>query len=224
MDRKRLAIKVTFQIAALVVLLGMLLFLPAGSWHYVDAWIYSATIFVPITVSSYYLLFRDPEFLMRRMKTKEKESEQKAVKDFSGILFIVGYLVAGFDYRFGWSKVPFSIVITSNAIVLISFLLVFRVFKENQFASSTVEVEAGQRVISTGPYAIVRHPMYASVLPMYLFTPLALGSYWALIAFLPLPFLLVKRILNEEEVLLRELPGYAEYRQKVRWRMIPGVW
>jgi protein-S-isoprenylcysteine O-methyltransferase Ste14 len=224
MDRGRLLIKITFRLAMLLPLTGLLLFLPAGSLYYWEAWVYCGMLFIPMIISSYYLVFRDPEFLERRMKTEEKEKAQKIVQFLSGLLFTSVFVISGLDYRFEWSNVPLALVIISDVLVLGGFLYVFRVFQENRYAARTIEVEEGQTVISSGPYAVVRHPMYLSVIPMYLFTPLALGSYWALVPALPLIATLILRILNEEVVLLRDLPGYDDYRHKVRWRLIPGVW
>lgn len=224
MNKCKLAGQLILKIVLFILILGVLLFIPAGSLRYWEAWVYCGVMSIPTLIFSFYALVRDPEFLERRMKSGEKEAQQRIVMNVSGLLFMIGLILAGLDHRYGWSRVPNALVLASNAAVLVSFLLVYRVFKENRYAASTIEVEEGQPVISSGPYAIVRHPMYLSVLPMYLFTPLALGSYWALLAFLPLPLLLVMRIINEEEVLVRELPGYEDYRRKVRWRLIPGVW
>ena len=158
------------------------------------------------------------------MKSREKEPRLRLIKHLMTLLYLMGFAIAGLDHRYGWSHVPLALVLIANAVVLASYLLIFRVFGENRYAASTVEVEPGQTVISTGPYALVRHPMYSAAMLMLLFTPLALGSYWALLAFVPLTLLIIPRLLNEEALLLHELPGYDEYCRKVRRRLIPRVW
>lgn len=204
--------------------MGLMLFLPAGSLDFWQAWIYLAVLIIPVSIVVFYFLKYDPELLERRMRLKEKEEKQKTIVKLGIIIFFIGFIIPGLDYRYHWSNVPVYLVIAANAFVLSGYIFFFLVFRENSYASRIIEVEKGQQVITTGPYAIVRHPMYLGVLVMYLFTPLALGSYWAIIFFLPLIPLLVSRLLNEEEVLLRELPGYGEYCQKMRYHLIPFIW
>jgi protein-S-isoprenylcysteine O-methyltransferase Ste14 len=158
------------------------------------------------------------------MKWREKETQQRVSQDVMRLLLIVGLLISGFDHRYGWSEVPVALVLVADAIVLGGFLLVFRVSLENRFAGSTVEVEARQQVVSSGAYGVVRHPMYLGALLVLLSTPFALGSYWAVLVFLPFPVGIVLRLRTEEAVLLRELPGYEEYCRRVRWRIMPRVW
>lgn len=158
------------------------------------------------------------------MKYKEKEAQQKTIVKIANTFFFLGFLIPGLDYRFGWSTVPLWLTILSNVIMLSGYFLIFLAFKENSFAGRTVEIFEGQRVIDTGPYAVVRHPMYAGMIPMFLFMPLALGSFWALLSFIPVCIIIILRTLNEEKVLTRDLVGYSAYCQKVRYRLIPFIW
>ncbi len=224
MPQARLAALVVLQIVLLALVTGGLLFLPAGSWRYWEAWAYLAVTFVPTVAVSFSLLVRDPEFLKRRMKWREREGRQPLDRILITVLYFAVFVISGLDHRHGWSRVPAALVILGDAAVLGAYLAVFRVFEENRYAASTIEVEAGQQVISSGPYAVVRHPMYLAALPLLVFTPLALGSYWALLAVPPMIVGLVIRIRDEEALLRRALPGYEEYRRKVRWRLLPGIW
>ncbi|MCI0504272.1 isoprenylcysteine carboxylmethyltransferase family protein [Candidatus Micrarchaeota archaeon] len=212
-----------FYVIALIVT-AIALFVPAGTTDYYQAWAYMAILFIPVLFVFVYALKTDPEFLERRMMFREKVGAQKKIIFAADMLFIVGFLVPGLDRRFGWSQVPFELVIAADAAVFLGYLMVIVVLNENRYASRIIQVEKGQKVVSSGPYSIIRHPKYLGTLVMYLATPIALGSYWALIPFLSLPVIVVYRILNEEEVLLRELPGYAEYCKKTRYRLIPFVW
>jgi protein-S-isoprenylcysteine O-methyltransferase Ste14 len=218
---RRLITKVLILYPLLVCLF---LFLPAGSFRYWEGWIYSLALFIPMIITMFYLLKKDPELLKRRLRLKEKEEKQKIIVRLFRLPFILCFLIPGFDYRFNWSEVPPILVVIGNIMVFLGYLWVFLVFKENSYASRIVEVEKEQKVISTGPYSVVRHPMYLGIIVMYLFTPLALGSWWALVVFIFLPLVLIFRIFNEEEVLLRDLPGYKEYCQKTRYRLIPYIW
>jgi protein-S-isoprenylcysteine O-methyltransferase Ste14 len=199
-------------------------FLSAGTILYWEAWIYLAIIFIPMGYVVRYFLHHDPELLERRMKMKERVTTQKLIVKFGLIVFLAAYLLPGFDKRFGWSDVPIILVVIADLLVLSGYLLIIRVFQENRYASRIIEVEQNQKVISTGPYAIIRHPMYSGVLLMYIFSPLALGSYWAAIPTLFIIIIIIARILNEEKILKEQLIGYREYTQKVRYRLIPGIW
>ena len=199
-------------------------FLPAGTLDFYQAWIFMGVIFIPAFFVITYFLKRDPELLRRRMQYKEKEIQQKKIIIVADVIFFVAFLMPGFDHRYGWSDVPFWLVIVSNAIVFLSYLLCFLVFKKNSYASRIIEVQKDQKVISTGPYAVVRHPMYVAVICMMVFMPLALGSYWSLIPYLLVIPVIVLRILNEEKVLREQLKGYIEYCKKTRFRLIPHVW
>jgi protein-S-isoprenylcysteine O-methyltransferase Ste14 len=223
-EQKNLRKKIALLVPAVFLVLGLIFFIPAGTLDYWEAWVYCAVLLVPFLFVLTYLLRKDPELLVRRIRLREKESAQRRIIGASGLIFFIGFLIPGLDHRYGWSDVPLAAILAADALVIVGYALVFLVFKENPFASRVVEVEPGQKVISTGPYALVRHPMYLGTSIMWLATPIALGSYWALPVFLILPIVLVYRIRNEEEVLLRELPGYREYTQKVRYRFIPGIW
>jgi protein-S-isoprenylcysteine O-methyltransferase Ste14 len=224
MEASELKKQILLRFIMAPIFMGLMLFLPAGSLDYWQAWIYFGVLLIPVSFVVFYFLKNDPELLERRMRMKEKEEKQKTIQIFGIIIFLIGFITCGLDYRYHWSNVPVYLVIVANAIVLSGYIFVFLVLRENSYASRIIEVEEDQKVITTGPYAIVRHPMYLGVLVMYLFTPLALGSYWAIIFFLPLIPLLVSRLLNEEEMLLRELPGYKEYCQKTRYHLIPFIY
>jgi len=223
-ERKPLSKKIVLLVPATLLVLGLLFFVPAGTLDYWEAWVYCAVIIVPFLVVFAWLFRNNPELMARRMRFEEKEPAQKRIVRVSGLIFLAGFLIPGLDRRFGWSEIPVEAVLFADVLVIVGYALVFLVFRENPFTSRVVEVEPGQTVISTGPYAIVRHPMYLGVSIMWIATPVALGSYWALPVFLIMPVILVYRILNEEEVLLRELPGYRDYTRKVRYRIIPGIW
>lgn len=217
-------IVITRFLAALI-LLCLMFFLQAGTIWYWQAWVYLAILFVPITFVVVYLFKYSPDLLERRMRTHEKESRQRLIVRLGLISFLIIYVLPGFDRRFGWSSVPTSLVVLADAMVVAGYALVVWVFKENPYASRVIEVEKGQTVVTTGPYRIVRHPMYLGAMLMYAFTPLALGSYWAIIPAVVLTVpLFVARILNEEEVLVRELEGYKAYTACTRYRLIPGIW
>ncbi len=217
---KTLLVKV---IPGIILYLGMF-FLPAGTWAYWQAWVYMAVIFIPAGFELFYFWRHDPELLKRRMKTSESDRGQKIIIAFSALFLVPAFILPGFDVRLGWSKVPAGLSLLADGVVLLGYLIFFQVLKANSFASRVVEVETGQKVISSGPYAIVRHPMYIGVFLVYLFSPLALGSFWAMLPAASILFVLVFRILGEEKILARDLPGYREYMAKVKFRLIPGVW
>lgn len=216
--------KVASRLALAPAVLGLIFFLPAGTFRYWQAWVYMAVLIIPMLSVMLYFLKHDPELLDRRLRTREKERPQKAIIALSYPLFLAAFLLPGFDRRFGWSSVPGALVAAADVIVLAGYGLFVLVIRENSFASRIVEVEARQRVVSTGPYAIVRHPMYVANILIYLASPLALGSFWALLPALLTPAVMVARILNEEKVLKEKLVGYADYLSRVRYRLIPGVW
>ena len=220
----RLTKMVSVRLLVFVPLLLAMFFLPAGTFAYWEAWVYLTVLLIPMVLVLIYLLRNDPELLERRMRMREKESEQKLIIKISYLYFLPVFLLPGFDKRFGWSNVPVVVVIVADVLVLLGYRMFFLTLRENRYASRIIEVEQEQKVISSGPYAIVRHPMYVGVSLMYIFTPLALGSYWAAIPSLLIIPLLVARIRNEESVLGRELKGYKEYMQKTKYRLIPGIW
>ncbi|MBU1348444.1 isoprenylcysteine carboxylmethyltransferase family protein [Patescibacteria group bacterium] len=206
------------------VVLGLFLGLSAGTIWFWQGWLFCAVLFVPLLFVMSYFLKASPEFLERRMKYAEKEKEQRWIIAVTNVFFLVGLVLPGLDYRYGWSSVPVWMILAADVVVLIGYALIFLTFKENAFAGRTVEIFEGQRVIETGPYAVVRHPMYAGIIPMFLGMPIALGSFVAIIPLIPVCGLIILRTLNEEAVLRRDLPGYAAYCTKVRYRLIPSVW
>ncbi len=224
MSPLKLKIKLISVYCLAAIVVGAALFLPAGTLNYWPAWVYTGVMFIPALFVGIYFYRNNPEFLIRRLQFKEKEKEQSLIIKLASSMFFLAFLVPGLDYRYGWSDVPAIWVISANIIVFCGYLFIFWVFKENSYASRIVEVMEGQKVISTGPYAVVRHPMYLGVMAMYLATPIALGSWWALIGFLPIPISIVFRLLNEEKVLLEKLPGYKEYCEKVKYHLIPFIW
>lgn len=219
-----LALMALWRLVAGMAFIALLLFLPAGTTAYWEAWIYLVVLFTPVLVVGSILLLRDPELLERRMTLREQESSQRTVILFSTIVLLVIYLVPGFDKRFGWSDVPPIVVLVSDALILGGYGLFALTLRENRFASRVVELQAEQQVIQTGPYRLVRHPMYTAIAVMFILTPLALGSWWGLLASAAFPLVLVGRIRGEEELLGRDLPGYEEYTQRVRYRLIPLIW
>ncbi len=199
-------------------------FLPAGTLAYWEAWGYLVVIFTPLIGITAYLFRNDPELLQRRLQLKERRVEQKNILRFGYPLFILFFLLPGFDKRFGWSHAPVGAVIVADILVFLGYMLIFLVFKENSYASRIIEVQAGQKVISSGPYAIIRHPMYLGTMLFYMFSPLALGSWLSMLLALPLIPILVFRIRDEEKTLEQGLEGYKAYMQKTRYRLIPGIW
>lgn len=210
----------------LISLMG-LLFLPAWTLDYWQAWLFLAVFFAPVLAITAYLLSNDPKLLESRMKAgprAEKEKSQKIIQLLASVAFIAAIVFPAIDHRFAWSPVPSYVAVAGDVLVALGFLIVFLVFKENSFASATIEVGAGQKVVSTGPYALVRHPMYTGGLIMLLGVPLALGSWWGMLTIVPFTVVIIWRLLDEEELLAKSLSGYSEYRTKVRYRLVPSVW
>lgn len=207
-----------------LVAVGALLFLPAGTLAYTNGWLFIGLLFIPMLLLGAVMLFKAPALLEKRLNVKETEKTQKGVVAVSGLLFVIGFLVAGLDFRFGWSHVPSWVVIVASVILLVSYALYAEVMRENAYLSRTVEVREGQRVVDTGLYGIVRHPMYAVTVWLFLSIPVVLSSWWSLLCFLPYVAVIVIRIRNEEKVLTEGLAGYADYQKRVKYRLLPFVW
>ena len=207
-----------------LLMVGLLIFLPAGTLDYTYGWLLISLLFAPMLIAGFVMLFKTPAFLEKRLDVKEKQATQKGVLALSGLMFIVGFILAGLDFRFGWSNMPTCVVIGASVLFLIAYALYAEVMRENAYLSRTIKVEEGQKVVDTGLYGIVRHPMYMVTILLFLMMPLVLGSWYALIAFAFYPAIIIVRLKDEEELLTRELPGYVEYKQKVRYRIIPYIW
>ena len=203
---------------------GLLIFLPAGTLRYPCGWLFVGLLFGPMLIAGFVMLFKSPAFLAKRLDAKEKQTAQKGVLAFSGLMFIAGFVVAGLDFRFGWSQMPPWMIITASVLFLVAYALYAEVMRENAYLSRAVRVEEGQAVVDTGLYGIVRHPMYAVTILLFLMIPLMLGSWYALIAFAFYPPIIVVRLLDEETLLTRELSGYAAYKKKVKYRLVPFIW
>ena len=207
-----------------LLLVALLLFLPAGTIRYPGGLLFLCLLFVPMLILGIIMLARARDLLRKRLDVKEKQGTQKGVVAVMGLIFLSGFILAGLDFRFGWSKVPLPVVIVASGLFLVGYALYAEVMRENAYLSRTVKVEEGQTVISTGLYAVVRHPMYTASTVMFLALPLILGSWYALIPFALYPVIMVVRIRGEEKLLTAELAGYAEYKKKVKYRMFPFIW
>jgi protein-S-isoprenylcysteine O-methyltransferase Ste14 len=223
-EMKSLIKKILKRFSLVPIVLGLLILVPAGTFNFWQVYVYIVILVIPMIFVLFYFLKNDPLFLERRTRAREKEKAQKIIQIVFSLIFLSGFVIPGLDKRFGWSDIPINIVLITDIIVLFGYLLIFFVFRQNSYASRVVEVDKSQKVITTGLYSIVRHPMYLGVLIMYIPAPVALGSYWGLIPMATIPLAIVFRILNEEKVLSKDLAGYKEYCQKTRYRLIPLIW
>ena len=221
---KKLFLQAILKFVFGVLLVGLLVFLPAGTLQYFQGWLFMGILFVPMFIAGIVMMVKNPQLLESRLNAKEKQSDQNLVVKLSGLMFLAGFLVAGLDFRFGWLTLSKGVSIGAAVVFLIAYVLYAEVLRENTYLSRTIEVQENQKVIDTGLYGIVRHPMYFATVLLFLAMPLVLGSLISFVIFLTYPFLIAKRIKGEEEFLEQELPGYKEYKEKVKYRLLPFVW
>lgn len=207
-----------------ITIIGILIFAPAQTIKYWNGWLLMGLLFIPMFIAGIIMIIKSPNLLEKRLNAKEKEREQKKVILYSGLMFLSGFIIAGLNYRYNWIMIPNIIVIISSIIFILAYIIYAEVLRENEYLSRTIEVQENQKVIDTGLYGIVRHPMYGATILLFLTMPLILGSIISFVIFLIYPFIISKRIKNEEEVLERELVGYTEYKNKVKYKMIPFIW
>ena len=224
MSRSKLLMTVLSRLFGGAIMFALLFLLPAGTWNYWQAWLYIGALFIPMLFVLFYFMKRDPALLERRMKMREERGQQRKIIGVSAVLFILAYLLPGFDIRYGWSNMPAWVSIAAAAVMFPSYLLVFRTMQVNSYLSRVIEVAENQKVVDTDVYGVVRHPMYVGMIALYVVSPVVLGSWWAVIPALVIIPVIVARILDEEIALEKELPGYVEYKRKVRYRLIPFVW
>jgi len=207
-----------------VLIIGLLLFIPANTINYWNGWLFMGLLFIPMFIAGIVMMLKSPDLLRKRLDAKEKENEQKQVVTLSGLMFLAGFIIAGLNYKYSWIILPNMVVIISSIIFILAYILYAEVLRENAYLSRTIKVEENQKVVDTGLYGIVRHPMYAITILLFLSMPLVLGSVISFLIFLVYPFIISKRIKNDEKVLERELKGYSEYKKKVKYRIIPFIW
>ena len=220
----KLFIQAIIKFALGVVLVGALIFLPAGTFSFAGGWLLMGILFVPMFIAGLIMMAKNPSLLESRLDAKEKEREQSIVVKLSGLMFIAGFVLAGLDFRFGWIKLPFTVNVIASVVFIVAYLIYAEVLHENTYLSRTIKVVEGQKVISSGLYGIVRHPMYFATILLFMAMPLVLGSLVSFVVFWAYPFIIAARIKNEEKVLSKELDGYEEYKKKVKYRMLPFVW
>ena len=221
---KKLFIQAITKFTFGFIIIALLLFIPAGTLNYLNAWLFIGILFVPMFIVGIILMIKNPDLLRKRLNSKEKEAEQGILLLLGGVMFICGFVVAGLNYRFEWIILPKYIVYIGTIIFLLAYVLYAEVLRENMYLSRIIEVQENQKVIDTGLYGIVRHPMYLSTILLFLSIPLVLGSLFSFLIFMIYPFIIAKRIKNEEKVLEQGLKGYLEYKEKVRYKMIPFIW
>lgn len=220
----KLFVQAVAKFFAGVVLVGVLVFLPAGTFEFFGGWLFMFLLFVPMLIAGVVMMIKNPSLLEKRLDAKEKQREQDIVVKLSGLMFIVGFVVAGLDFRFGWLPLPKGVSIGAAVVFVLAYILYAEVMRENTYLSRTIGVQENQKVVDTGLYSVVRHPMYSATIMLFLAMPLVLGSVFAFIVFLVYPVLIAVRLLNEEKLLEKELDGYKEYKEKVKYRLIPFVW
>lgn len=220
----KLLVQAITKILLGIILVGLLIFLPAGTFSFVNGWLLMGILFLPMIVTGFIMMFKNPELLKKRLYAREKQHEQRLVVFLSACMFCIGFAVAGLTVRFNWFTLPQSVVIVATVVFLVSYVIYAEVLRENAYLSRTIEIQVNQKVIDKGLYGIVRHPMYSVTLFLFLSMPLILGSIYAFLIFMAYPFIIVKRIKSEEEFLERELKGYSEYKKKVKYRLIPLIW
>lgn len=207
-----------------VILVGVLIFIPAGTLAFAQGWILMGILFIPMFIAGVIMLCKSPDLLRSRLDAKEKQKDQSIVVKLSGLMFLVGFIVAGLGIRFEWYVLPMGVTVCAAVVFAAGYILYAEVLRKNTYLSRTIEVQENQKVVDTGLYGIVRHPMYSATLLMFFAMPLVLGSVFSFIIFLTYPFIIIKRLKGEEEFLEKELEGYSEYKQKVKYRLIPFVW
>ena len=220
----KLFIEAIFKFLLGVILVGLLIFIPAGTIDFFNGWLFMLILFIPMFIAGIIMIIKSPSLLKERLNAKESEKEQQLVVKLSGLMFVLGFILAGLNYRLNWLKMPNIVVIIASIIFIVSYILYAEVLRENMYLLRTIKVNDNQKLIDTGFYKIVRHPMYFITIPLFLSMPLILGSLISFIIFLLYPILIIKRINNEEKVLERDLKGYKEYKKKVKYKLLPYIW
>lgn len=221
---KKLFLQAIVKFLSGILLVGLLVFLPAGTFSFFQGWLFMGILFVPMFIAGIVMMAKNPKLLESRLNAKEKQADQSLVVKLSGLMFLAGFIVAGLDFRFGWFPLPKGVSVGAAVVFLIAYVLYAEVLRENTYLSRTIEVQENQKVIDTGLYGIVRHPMYFATVLLFLVMPLVLGSLISFVIFLAYPFIIAKRIKGEEQFLERELAGYKEYKEKVKYRLLPFIW
>ena len=221
---KKLFFQALFKYILGVAIIGLLIFLPAGTINFINGWIFMGVLFIPMLFAGIIMMIKNPTLLKSRLEAKEKEKSQNIIIKLSGLMFIVGFIIAGLDYRYKWVELPQWITYVSSIVLLLSYLMWAKVLRENTYLSRTIKVTETQKVVDTGLYGIIRHPMYTATIFLFLSMPMILGSLISLFIFLLYPIIIVCRILNEEKYLAKNLKGYTEYMEKVKYRLIPFIW